>query len=82
VHRVNWLRAKATFDRAHEEQVLVRYEMNWTVAYFGHHAVMWKLRKQQASSPGHKMYAARQEAMWRSFMRAARESFMNMGIEI
>jgi hypothetical protein len=82
VHQVKWLHAKATFNRAHEEQILVRYEMKWTVAYFGHHADDWTGRKQQASSPGHRIYAAQQEAMWRCFKIAAQESFMSMGIEV
>jgi hypothetical protein len=80
VHRVNWLRAKATFDRAHEEQVLVRHEMRWTVAYFEHYAIRWNERKENASSPGHRMYAAQQESMWSQFGKAALESFRNIDI--
>ena len=36
VHRVNWLRAKAAFDRGREERTLVRHEMKWTTSYFAH----------------------------------------------
>ncbi|KAF8226529.1 hypothetical protein L208DRAFT_1301470, partial [Tricholoma matsutake] len=36
VHHVNWLRAKAAFDRATEETTLVWHEMKWTASYFNH----------------------------------------------
>ena len=37
VYRVNWLRAKARFDRWDEEDEIVRSEMRWTLLYFEHH---------------------------------------------
>lgn len=75
VHRVNWLRAKATFDRVSEELILVRHEMGWTIRYFQHHAEQWRRRNEEGRSPGHVMYAARQRAMWGQFAIAAKEAF-------
>jgi hypothetical protein len=74
VHRVNWLRAKAAFERATEENTLVRYEMKWTTAYYSHRAAEWRNRKEADFSKGHKIYAAKQEAMWKSFSDTARSS--------
>ncbi|KAF8219057.1 hypothetical protein L208DRAFT_1343970 [Tricholoma matsutake] len=54
VHRVNWLRAKAAFERAMEENTLVQYEMKWTTAYFNHRAAEWRKRKEADYSHGHK----------------------------
>jgi len=82
VHRVNWLRAKATFDRANEENVLVMHEMKWTVNYFQYHARWWEERKEAAASYGHKIYAARKEGMWRQFANGAACSFLAVGVEM
>ena len=80
VHRVNWLRAKATFDRASEEETLVRYEMGWTIACFQHHSDEWQKRKEEGTSAGHRMYAARQQAMWRQFAIAGKDSFRQIDV--
>ncbi|KAF8235109.1 hypothetical protein L208DRAFT_1258690 [Tricholoma matsutake] len=32
-HRVNWLWAKAAFDHASEENILVKHEMKWTASH-------------------------------------------------
>jgi hypothetical protein len=82
VHRVNWLRAKAAFDRATEENTLVRNEMKWTTAYFKHREMEWKRRKEDVTSLGHKTYAAKQEAMWKESADRARSSFSKMGVNI
>jgi len=81
VHHVNWLRAKVTFDRANEEETLVQYEMKWTTRYFEYYSRRWRERKESANSPGHVIYAARQEAMWQQFATAARHSFNTLGVE-
>jgi hypothetical protein len=80
VHCVNWLRAKAAFDWATEENSLVWYEMKWTTAYFKHQAAKWQNRKEDVTSLGHKMYAAKQEAMWKDFANRARSLFSKMGV--
>ena len=82
VHRVNWLRAKAAFDRASEENILVKHEMQWTVNYFRYYSKKWKDRKVSATSYGHIVYAARQEAMWSRFASSAVKSFISVGIAI
>ncbi|KIJ92472.1 hypothetical protein K443DRAFT_135283 [Laccaria amethystina LaAM-08-1] len=63
--RVNYLRAKARYDRWLEESKLVPREMRWTM-YFIKRAERWeKLR--EASIGGKRCYASRQAAMWRGF---------------
>jgi hypothetical protein len=79
---VNWLRAKAAFDRASEENILVKHEMKWTVNFFQYQARQWKERKEAASSYGHILYAARQEGIWHRFASSAVASFLKVGIEI
>ncbi|KAF8224373.1 hypothetical protein L208DRAFT_1311844 [Tricholoma matsutake] len=82
VHWVNWLRAKAAFERATEENTLVQYEMKWTTAYFNYWAAEWRKRKEADYSHGHKIYAAQQETMWEDFADAARKSFIQLGVII
>lgn len=82
VHRVNWLRAKANFDRAREERLLVENEMDWTARFFRWHAAKWKDREFASRTRGHQWYAARQHAMWHRFATAARDSFALAGIVI
>ena len=72
---MNWLRAKASFDRATEEVTLVRYEMEWTIRFFEHQEAQWIVRKDLGCSAGHVMYACRQASMWAGFAVAARRSF-------
>jgi hypothetical protein len=79
---VNWLRAKAAFDRASEENILVKHEMKWTVNYFRYQARRWEGRKKAATSYGHIVYAARQEGMWHRFTLSAVASFRAVGVEI
>jgi hypothetical protein len=77
VFRVNYLRAKARYDRWLEESKLVPREMRWTMMYFIKRAERWeKLR--EASSGGKRCYASRQAAMWRGFhMQALSECQMS-----
>ena len=79
---MNWLRAKATFERANEENILVKHEMNWTVNYFKYQARRWEERKEVAASYGHRIYAGRQEGMWRGFAKSAVSAFLAVGVEI
>ena len=37
------------------------------VSYFDHQAAEWQKRKEGVSSLGHRIYAAKQEAMWKDF---------------
>ncbi|KAF8228818.1 hypothetical protein L208DRAFT_1289671, partial [Tricholoma matsutake] len=80
VHRINWLRAKAAFDRATEETTLVQYEIKWTTSYFNHRAAEWQKSKEGVSLLGHRVYAAKQEAMWNDFGNRARSAFSKMGL--
>lgn len=75
VHRVNWLRAKASFDRATEEVILVKYEMQWTIRYFEHQVTTWRRRREEGCSMGHIMYATKQVAMWAGLAGAAKQTF-------
>jgi hypothetical protein len=79
---VNWLRAKAAFERATEEDTLVQYEMRWTMAYYDHRAREWQTRKEGDFSLGHRVYAAKQQAMWRDFAENARKCFSKLGVQI
>lgn len=75
---MHWLRAKAKFDRAKEETVLLRYEMAWTVEYFQKQVDIWANIKTSfggAPNSGHMCYAARQVAMWSSFKSQASSKF-------
>ena len=56
--------------------------MEWTVRCFQHHSDRWRKRKEEGTSDGHKMYAARQEAMWRQFAIAAKDSFSMIKVEL
>jgi hypothetical protein len=82
VHRINWLRAKANFDRAREEVNLVEHEMEWTVRYFRWKASSWEPRKISGRSLGHDWYAARQYTMWMRFAVSAEESFTQAGVAL
>jgi hypothetical protein len=45
VYRMNWLRAKAWYDRWKEEDSLVRHEMEWMVKYFQYRENEWEERR-------------------------------------
>ena len=79
VYRVTWLRSVALRNRWREETMLVDSEMRWTVNYFTYHANRWSART-DACSGGHKCYAARQAAFWRSLAERASESFTKLSI--
>lgn len=76
VNRVCWLRAKALKARWMEEQILVQYEMGWTVEWFKHQGRQWVTRATATGlDEGDRCYARRQAAMWDSFARKAADGF-------
>ncbi|KAF8799621.1 hypothetical protein BYT27DRAFT_7227787 [Phlegmacium glaucopus] len=74
--QVHWLRARAQKNRWKEEQILVGYEMEWSVRYFLYRAKVWEERCNVAAlSPGAIAYAARQNARWQQVAVAAESLF-------
>lgn len=71
---MTWLRSVALRDRWLEECKLVTAEMGWTVNYFNHCAIQWMNRKEDLSG-GHRCYAARQQAFWKSLADRAADRF-------
>jgi hypothetical protein len=67
VYRVNFLRAKARYDRWDEELKIVQHEMQWCVLYFEHQMQVWGERAQVATREGPRAYAYKQVAMWHNF---------------
>jgi hypothetical protein len=75
VYRVNFLRAKARYDRWEEESKVVQHEMRWCVLYFEHQMQIWGERAQAATREGPRAYAHKQVAMWRNFATDGRRRF-------
>jgi hypothetical protein len=75
VYRVNFLRAKARFDRWDEELNLVQHEMQWCVLYFEHQMQVWGKRAQVATREGPRAYAHKQVAMWHNFAMDGKNRF-------
>lgn len=78
VDRVNWLRAKARFDRWEEEVKLVTNEMRWTGLWFDYQHNVWAGRAEGSSQQGlkgHSCYAWKQAGMWEKLARDGREIF-------
>jgi hypothetical protein len=72
------LRAKARHQRWKEEITILEHEMKWTELWFQHQIQVWQERKKVATdslSDGHKVYAAKQVWVWKSFLDDARNSF-------
>ncbi|KAG2116427.1 uncharacterized protein F5147DRAFT_531540, partial [Suillus discolor] len=74
-YRVNWLKAKARWQRWEEELRLVQHKMGWTVSWFKYRMGEWDQRYQQATKPGHQAYAHRQVLLWGRFALDAENSF-------
>ncbi|KAG1887759.1 hypothetical protein F4604DRAFT_1570502, partial [Suillus subluteus] len=74
-YRVNWLKAKARWNRWEEELSLVQHEMGWTVSWFKSQEEKWQLRWHQATKPGHQPYAHKQVLVWKAFAAEAEEKF-------
>ena len=78
VYRVNYLRAKARYERWSEESKLIPREMRWTMLFFNNRAVEWD-RLSKDATPGKICYARRQAAMWRGFQTQALTDFQRSG---
>ena len=63
VYRVNWLRAKARYDRWGEEIKTLKDEMIWTLLFFNFQRKEWEKRATMTKQGGHKAYALRQAAI-------------------
>jgi hypothetical protein len=66
--RINWLRAKARYDRWKEELQIVENEMKWTLLWFSYHERNWEKRSEDAGTKGlegHRCYAEKQAIVWR-----------------
>ena len=77
---MNWLRAKARYDRWEEEHNMVRHEMEWTVKYFEHREQQWEGRRcavseEEIGASGLRCYAAKQAGLWRTFAERAKALF-------
>lgn len=76
VKRVCWLRAKALEARWNEEELLVSYEMRWTINWFNHQKGIWVDRaKQIGAEEGAKCLAWRQSEMWGQLADQAESAF-------
>lgn len=79
VYRVNWLRAKARYDRWNEELELVPNEMKWTVGTFSYQEQRWKRRAESCQNNhtigGTYGYALKQADMWRGWKEKADLAF-------
>jgi len=75
VKRVHWLRARALNQRWHEEEILVEYEMQWTVRYFLYKCREWEAGRDKAAVAGARVYAVRQARRWRQYAEAADNLF-------
>lgn len=75
VYRVNWLKAKARYDRWSEELKLVQHEMCWTVWWFQKQESEWRARADESIKNGHRAYAEKQASMWAEFAAEGMKSF-------
>jgi hypothetical protein len=75
VYRVNWLKAKARYDRWNEELTLVQHEMFWTVSWFRTQEARWRARADESTKDGHKAYAEKQASMWAEFSAEGLKNF-------
>ncbi|KAH9481115.1 hypothetical protein JR316_0005635 [Psilocybe cubensis] len=75
--RVHWLRARAHYQRWQEEATLVRYEMQWTVAYFIHKRNTWKqaISEDPNLTGEARAYAYRKIEMWNYLALLSDQSF-------
>ncbi|KAG1828201.1 hypothetical protein EV424DRAFT_1344918 [Suillus variegatus] len=74
-YRVNWLKAKARYDRWSEELKLVQHEMCWTVWWFQKQESEWRARADESIKNGHRAYAEKQASMWAEFAAEGMKSF-------
>jgi hypothetical protein len=65
---VNWLRAKARYQRWEEELEIVENEMKWTMSWFSYQENRWRERAEWAEDEkleGHRCYAEKQIYIWK-----------------
>ncbi|KAG1801986.1 uncharacterized protein BJ212DRAFT_1246864, partial [Suillus subaureus] len=74
-YRMNWLKAKARWNRWEEELSLVQHEMGWTIGWFKHQEEKWHQWWNEAMKSGHQPYAYRQVLVWKAFVMEAEEKF-------
>jgi hypothetical protein len=75
VYRVNWLKAKARYERWSEELKLVQHEMFWAISWFQKQEEKWALRALQSTQKGHQAYAEKQASMWLKFVAEGVKKF-------
>ncbi|KAG1877557.1 hypothetical protein F4604DRAFT_1924204 [Suillus subluteus] len=74
-YRVNWLKAKARYDRWSEELKLVQHEMFWTISWFRTQEERWRVRADESIKNGNRAYAERQASMWAEFSAQGLKNF-------
>ncbi|KAG0697969.1 hypothetical protein DFH29DRAFT_878331 [Suillus ampliporus] len=62
-YRVNWLKAKARYNRWSEELKLVQHEMFWTISWFRTQEERWRVRADESIKNGNRAYAERQASI-------------------
>ena len=85
VYRVNWLRAKARYDRWEEELMMVVHEMEWTTLWFKHEEESWKRRaevSEEVGNLGKSAYGWKQVKMWKEFRKEAVKAFRGKAISL
>jgi hypothetical protein len=83
VYRVNFLRAKARFDRWDEEMETVRHEMMWCVLYFRNKKKTWLGHVEKSrGKDGHMAYAYKQAKVWEDFEMEALMKFGGKMVQI
>ncbi|KAG1847220.1 hypothetical protein F4604DRAFT_1594685 [Suillus subluteus] len=74
-YRVNWLKAKARYDRWSKELKLVQHEMFWTISWFRTQEERWRVRADESIKNGNRAYAERQASMWAEFSAQGLKNF-------
>ncbi|KAG0691726.1 hypothetical protein DFH29DRAFT_819085, partial [Suillus ampliporus] len=75
VYRVNWLKAKARYNRWSEELKLVQHEMFGPYPGFGTQEERWRVRADESIKNGNRAYAERQASMWAEFSAQGLKNF-------
>jgi hypothetical protein len=65
VYRVNWLRAKAQFNRWEEETKMVKNEMTWTTLWFENQRKRWQDRAEKCEEKQQRDMLAMPGNKWR-----------------
>ncbi|EIW80679.1 hypothetical protein CONPUDRAFT_154693 [Coniophora puteana RWD-64-598 SS2] len=79
-YRLHWMKAKCRKDRAEEEIVILRHEMERIPLSFAHEAKEWDRRAAKAGDnrPGHVAHARRQRKHWERLAQMANSSFARL----